>query len=671
MERKLWKKIFALFAIVGVFGACGILESADNLQRAPLNPEFVKFLKEGKTGKSALKSADGHLLGGMPEPVDLSHAKYTKAAGKKYPASYDLRTQGKVSSVKDQGMYGTCWAFGTYGSMESNLMPLVPEPDFSEDNLANNAGFDNNYNGGGQANMSTAYLARWSGAIAESDDPYGTGNPGYAPPLTVKPQKHVQDVIFLPERTSFTDNDLIKEILTTHGACQISFLYAAECYNGTSHAYYYNTDTSTNHIVTLIGWDDNFSAGNFKNPPAGNGAFLMKNSWGTSWGDQGYFWISYYDTSFSYARCFFESEAVTNYTGISQYDTLGWVSSLGNNVETEWGANIFTAGSADPIQAVSTYAVSSGCTIEVRVYTGVTAGNPVSGNLAGTVVSTIDLPGYYTIPLEAPVPVSKGQLFSIVIKYTTPGNNYPMPCEYAISGYSSAAVALSGQSFYSDDGATWGDLFEVEPTANICIKAFGPAPSNGETGAAFHVTIGSEFYVYSPVGQFDAKPDCYAAGGQAAIKKKSIKILKGEKPEYPCSAVRAQWTAKLAPDAYSLCVKRKVKGQKPEPEVVSNGFFVQLPEATYAQNNIESGVRTIVITGLNFGTKKPKVYAKYLALNGKEKKVSFKVSEFDQKSIVSSVNESVIQKLRDKGVIKFSLVIENTIGVNDTGWPIE
>ncbi len=652
-----------------VFALCGVAGTGPQIKKAPLNSEFVEFVKEAKSGgKSGMKSDDGHFLGDCPSPMDLGGARPpTAKKGKTYPATYDLRTLGKVTPVRDQGAYGTCWTFGTLGSLESNLMPMLPNPDLSENNIANYAGFDPNFNGGGSTYMSAAYLARWAGPYSETDDPYPV--PGYLPPLDTALQYHVQAIIFAPARASATDNDIIKGLLTTFGACSLSFYYKSACYNSSNFAFYNGEDKKSNHAVTLVGWDDNFPAENFNTAPPGNGAFLIKNSWGTSWGDQGYFWISYYDTSIRRITCFCGIEPVDNFTGICQYDELGAVGSFGNNSDTFWGANIFTAGSSDPVSAVSTWAVSSDCEYEISIYTGVTAGNPVSGTLAGTETGSIDLPGYYTILLGAPVAVVEGEMFSVVVKYRTPGYNYPLPYEYAEPDYTSAAVALPGQSFYSGDGTSWTDFQEQDKTANACIKAFGPASARGQTGIGVHATIGSEFYMQPTGRQFEAKPTCYVSGGGLGTKKKTLKVMKGTKPEYPASAVRCQWTSKLGADMYGLYVQEKVKGEKPDPSLVSNGFFIELPEGTSMSTSVTDELRQISLVGLNFGVKKPKLYFKY-TLDGKDKKLSCKIVEYGPNAVEATVKEASLQKLRDKGVASFFLQLENAIGKDAYTWEI-
>ena len=80
------------------------------------------------------------------------------------PAAYDLRTSGKLSPVRDQGRYGTCWAFASLASLESSLLPGTAN-DFSENNMAQRSGYALGYGDGGNSYMAAAYLLRW-GALS-------------------------------------------------------------------------------------------------------------------------------------------------------------------------------------------------------------------------------------------------------------------------------------------------------------------------------------------------------------------------------------------------------------------------------------------------------------------------------------------------------------------------
>ncbi len=147
---------------------------------APRNPALAIYLQKAAAGQAPRYTSDGHPLGLMPPSVDMSFntgravGTGMRAQSDSYPSSYDLRATGRVTPVGNQGSCGDCWAFATYSSLESNMMP-AQEWDFSENNLKDLSGYVfaglDCCTAGGNALMSTAYLARWSGPVAEADDP--------------------------------------------------------------------------------------------------------------------------------------------------------------------------------------------------------------------------------------------------------------------------------------------------------------------------------------------------------------------------------------------------------------------------------------------------------------------------------------------------------------------
>ena len=185
------------------------------LQTAPLNPAYVQYQQEKSAGKVATQTVDGHGLGWVPPPYELSNlptAPSLTAAQTTYPATYDLRTLNKVSPVENQGQCGSCWTFATFGSLESYLLPGLTTK-YSENNLKNLADFDYTCCAGGDAEMSTAYLARWgttmtdatgstiyAGPVTSASDPYTFVV--HASPTTSQIAMHVQNVYFLPLKQS-------------------------------------------------------------------------------------------------------------------------------------------------------------------------------------------------------------------------------------------------------------------------------------------------------------------------------------------------------------------------------------------------------------------------------------------------------------------------------------
>jgi C1A family cysteine protease len=431
---------------------------------APVNNNFLNY-----------QQSNNKNLGLYSSPIVLPDSNINiNSVYQTTPSSFDLRTTGKLTPVKNQLNAGTCWAHAVYGSYESYLLP-EEEWDFSENNMKNLLsnyypdGYD--YTDGGNFFMATAYLARWSGPIIEADDRYNPNN--HDSPTNLNPVTHLQEMTFIPDRTDFLDNENIKQAVITYGAVATSMYMDNDYYNPTNHSFYYNASESCNHAVCIVGWDDNYNKSNFTITPPENGAFIVKNSWGSDWGENGYFYVSYYDTMFGSGSAVFNSaEPTNNYNRNYQYDPLGWTNSLGYGNNTAWFSNIFTSQGNDTLKAVSFYAAQANSTYELYAYLNPNNGNPRSGMIIANKTGTITTSGYKTITFNSTLPLQPGAKFSIVIKLTTPGYNYPIPMENPIYGYSSKATAHNGESYISYNGTSWSDLTSIYSNSNVCLKAF-------------------------------------------------------------------------------------------------------------------------------------------------------------------------------------------------------
>jgi len=458
---------------------------------APINPEFTGWQSKAATFNLELRDAEGHTLGLIPSPIDRSHlltqTRVPAAQLEGLPPSYDLRTYGYVTPVKDQGSCGSCWAFGSYGPLESWLLKNAAETwDFSENHLKNYHGFDWGPCEGGNADISTAYLARWSGPVSEADDPYHDWDDRPSPGGVRR--KNVEKVLWF-----FTTSD-IKNALMTYGGMYVSMQWESAYYNPPEYTYYYNGSNSGNHAVTLVGWDDNKAV----TGAPGSGAWLVKNSWSAAWGDSGYFWISYYDSvAVKYSAAFCDAVSTESYATNYQYDPLGWTTSVGYGTTIAWAANIFTATANEQLTAVGLYAVDDATSYIIYIYDNFD-GSTFSG-LLGSVSGTLTNSGYYTIPLTSPINLTTGDDFSIVVKFTTPGYNYPIPIEMDIAGYSSGATASPGQSYVSSTGTTFTDItsYSGYGKTNVCIRGLAvplvqantPSPANGATNISLTPTL--------------------------------------------------------------------------------------------------------------------------------------------------------------------------------------
>jgi len=468
-------KIFiVILTIAGLFCLASPVIAQESL--APLNPDFLEHFQTLQSSGVQKMTGEGYPPGFIPPPLDLSHLAgqplYQVKGLFAAPSFYDLRTLGKLTPVRDQGNCGSCWTFATYGSLESNLLPSETW-DFSENNLKNTHGFDPGHCDGGNEQMSTAYLTRWSGPVNEMDDPYNPSSNISPSGLTLR--KLVQEVLIIPDRADSLDNESIKQAIMAYGALMTSMYFNSGSYSSLYKTYYYNGTSISNHSVAIVGWDDNFDKNKFSPVPPGDGAFIIKNSWGTGWGENGYFYISYYDTSIGkYNYMFNSAEPTTHYSRIYQYDPLGWVTGLGyTGSNTAWFANIFTASASEALCAISFYTASPNSFYELYIYTTVTSG-PTTGSLAGSQTGTIASAGYHTISINLPIFLTSGQKFSIVVKLTTPGYNYSVPVEEPITGYSSQATANPGESYVSSNGSSWTDMTSISWCAecNVCLKAF-------------------------------------------------------------------------------------------------------------------------------------------------------------------------------------------------------
>lgn len=471
-KRSLKQILLIICSVVFLSNVYQAKAAGSNVSEAPLNTDFLNAINNKSDCKGAIpssitiKSNSIHGIKGLSNEIAL-------------PAKYDLRNIGKVTSVKNQGTSQQSWAFSEIASLESNLMPNENE-DFSERNMAvyGNNMFDYGYQRGGNRDMQSAYLASWAGPVYEQNDPFippidAAGTLNMQAVNVSKQAKHVQEILYIPDRNSSLDNDKIKQAIMKYGAVSSLMYFDSDYYDLYNSTYYYNGEPSKNHFVTIVGWDDNFPATKFNNTPAGNGAFIVKGSWGKWFGDNGYCYVSYYDTAFGKDNTVVNGiESPNNYDEIYQYDPLGCDNYVGTgNDDTEWAANVFTSKhDNEKLAAASFYTLTEGSSYEI--YVNGNYNNGGLSNLKFVKSGTIDSAGYHTIKFDNPINLTNGNKFAVAVKITSPGCNYPIADEKPITDRTSKATANAGESFVSSDGTSWDDILEYIPNANVCIKAF-------------------------------------------------------------------------------------------------------------------------------------------------------------------------------------------------------
>ncbi|UCD86002.1 MAG: hypothetical protein JSU92_07360, partial [Deltaproteobacteria bacterium] len=431
-DGRLMKRIMGITVVLSLV-VSGLLITtlfADEpkLHLAPVNPEFKEYMEKVGTGELPRVRAgagDEYPLGLIPSPLDMSHTKglsVISVSQPEPPSTYDLRGQGRLTSVKDQGGCGSCWTFATYGSLESWIRGEEDVIwDFSENNLKECHGFDWTACEGGNQLMSTAYLTRWSGPIIETDDSYDENETACTSGLMVR--KHVETVLMAPDRDGSSENDdNIKQAIMDYGAMYTTMYINNEYFVGGELYYNYDgPDTIGNHAVTIVGWDDGMSKDLFE--ASSDGAWIIKNSYGTVFGDEGCFYISYDDISIGKDNASFIN-AVEPASTIYQYDPLGVVTSVGvESSNTMWGANIFTATDDECLTSVGFYALAVNTSYYIYIYD--TFSGSSFSELLGSKSGTLSYPGYHTVDLANPVCLADGGDFAVAIEFTTPGNEFP------------------------------------------------------------------------------------------------------------------------------------------------------------------------------------------------------------------------------------------------------
>lgn len=236
---------------------------------------------------SRMNPDDVSVGGATDDPiVTPSSAKGT--SGTSYPSSSipspsaaSFSWRDKLTVAKNQKNCGSCWAFATIGVLEGlNRLVDAQALDLSEQSLVNCVEpVDSSGNCDGNILHNAFDFLTGSGVPPEASAPYtskvGTCSSSNKGKFNIKNWDFVGATYTKPTEAE------LKQAIVAHGPVAAS-VRATEAFMAYSGGTFVESDTgSTNHAIMLVGWDD------------ARGAWHLRNSWGTDWGEDGYMWIKY------------------------------------------------------------------------------------------------------------------------------------------------------------------------------------------------------------------------------------------------------------------------------------------------------------------------------------------------------------------------------------------
>ena len=410
-------------------------------------------------------------------------------------------------AVRSQGNYGTCWAHASLALAEYSIYKQenillntselalayfeyndVADPLGGTDDDVNqigayylNQGYDFLSLGGNLA-YSTYTLANWKGGTDEEKVPYENAatvrTNGLDDSYAFDDIAHLKNAYIIDFET---DADEAKQLIMEYGAVGTSYYETKDDQNFSkdNNCYYQDGRDDSNHAIVIVGWDDDFSASNFTMEPEGDGAWLIRNSWGyNGYGHNGYFWISYYDTSLvqnAYAYEFVSIESDEYYDNNYQYDGCYATATLANVYSA---ANVFTCkNDYEVLKAVGVDVEDVNETLTVNIYKNLTdSKNPASGSLVSSTTAQTSYEGFYTIPLETAVNLEKDDTFAVVISSSS---TFSIGIEWLSTGFLTCTPSANEGESFLGNGLSWADAGTCYGR-NLRIKAYTNTLSEDE-----------------------------------------------------------------------------------------------------------------------------------------------------------------------------------------------
>lgn len=519
-----------------------IVEKYENYEDV-INSDEYKELMEARAEEHADRPIGNHVIpsdfeADEIEDSDIPAAMFSDEAGMAagaLPRTYTLEDNPHLTPIRNQGSWGTCWAFSAMAMAESAYDRLTGEEiDLSEKQLVqffyNNSNIDlegpdgglsGDYNAnlsetkvqqGGNTIFTTFALANWKGAADEALDKsleydvQYTRNHKYVNDLEIDREFAYDDTLHMQNAYWINRNNQedIKRAIYEYGIVGVSYradhsgTYTSEYTKGycedknNPYVQYCPIASNTNHAVAIVGWDDDFDLHYFENTgdnytrkcsgermllPENNGAWLIRNSWGSTFGNDGYFWLSYEDKTISDTIFALDFELADNYDHNYQYDgASGNRYVYGTSVT---GAAVFQPNGDEQIKAIGIGVASTTTDAKIQIYTNLqNDSKPDSGTLVSTTSTKIKYQGFHTVELTTPVAVKEGEKYGVVVTLTNgklKGGSYS--AFFSDKTYQNGtwvafhADTSLGQT-YMKVNSTWRDMAEQSTPCTLRIKSY-------------------------------------------------------------------------------------------------------------------------------------------------------------------------------------------------------
>ena len=539
MKKKISKILivflFLMFTLTTVSNALG---EAYALEKSDAYKRWESLSEEERKNTIMPRYYDISILNSMKR----SRYNNLLRAGSSTDSIYNL-TDLYNAIVRDQKLTMSCWAFSTISSLESNIsirntLPLKGYSPYHMEYYATKI-YNKTFASGGNIYQAVAYMANGYGPVLENDFPmesvYDEQNNDISNryltdledvdlnkiaqlkinkttefPAIYKEYTETGIVYTDANGTQYSQADveavrtIIKKHIREYGAVIASMYidiaistggeFVSDNYDSENNIFCYTgSDKNANHQVAIVGWDDEKEA------------YIVQNSYGKEFGENGFFYISYDDVRIEegiYGITDIEKLTEDSYDNVYQYDELGMNYSVGFGTPEIYYANVFdrnanTDGKDEYIDEIGLYIIN---TTGIEIYVNSKDGKFVDANNNSKLklVSSGEIlePGYHVIELNATEDTKlTGNEFIVAVKAINQENAWiPVESNLKESGFTyfstpyDTATANEGESLYSGDGKNWYEIngLKVGYTAvlantNVCIKAFtkysNPAPT--------------------------------------------------------------------------------------------------------------------------------------------------------------------------------------------------